>query len=728
MDGSRLGRHVRHGGRVIRCGRLSVHVGHGCGGHRARCFHAGRHVAAGVPLGKLFLCHSLSEHDDHGGGDDDHHEADADEHVALGGRSGLFLFLGELGLEDGLLVVAHAVAVAVEGFTGVVGEGVSVVAHTVAVAVGPFGGVGWEHVGVHAVWIVTVPVVVGVGPLRGFVDEEVGVGALNVIAVAVPVLVGGLGGVVRESVAVVAHAVAVGVNPLGLVLGEGIGVVACRVVAVAVTVTVGGLRPVFGEHVSVVAHAVHVGVGGFERIFREGVGVVAHAVFVVVRSFSGVVGRPVAVITHAVAVAVNGFIGVVGENVCVVADAVKVRIKRFVGVVGEGVCVVAHTVVVRVQGFACIVGEDISVVAHAVVVRIEGFACIVGEGIGIVAHAVAVRIGGFGAVQREGIGVVTHAVVVRIGRFAGVVGEGVLAVEHTVAVGIDVEDGDFVAHDGVAEFKAVVRGDLDLPLLSRLGQGWLDGGLSVVCSVVGAVHVPVDFRLAGFRIAVVVGIVVGERQGFVVVSLRRGCDEDVGHHGGVVGWKTFRDDDLERAPSIARVGGVAVGIHDGHVDGGCPGTAERCHPVKRPLNLVLVRVGGAVALLGGLNPGPGVHQLAFVDLHVEATAGRVGAGLDADGDGIHGAGDVGGGEVVSNGRASKVAVTSATLSGLTVPSGGVAFNGRDGRHEEHHHGDDEEAGWGVHSLRIVTLHIIKLVHRPRIAPQDTIQNHRGAIK
>ena len=83
----------------------------------------------------------------------------------MGSRSGLFLFLGELSLEDSLLVVAHAVAVAIECFTGIVGEGVSIVAHTVGVAVGPFGGVRREHVGVHAVGIVTVSVVVGVGPL-----------------------------------------------------------------------------------------------------------------------------------------------------------------------------------------------------------------------------------------------------------------------------------------------------------------------------------------------------------------------------------------------------------------------------------------------------------------------------------------------------------------------------------------------------------------------------------
>ena len=139
-------------------------------------------------------------------------------------------------------------------------------------------------------------------------------------------------------------------------------------------------------------------------------------------------------------------------------------------------------------------------------------------------------------------------------------------------------------------------------------------------------------------------------------------------------------------------------------------------------------MGGAAALLRGLDTVAGVHQLAFVNLDVEPTTGGVGAGLDADGDAVHGTSDVGGGEVVSDGRASEVAVAGAALSGLAVPSGGVAFDGRDGRHEEHHHGDDEEAGWGVHSLRIVTLHIIKLVHRPRIAPQDAIQNHRGAIK
>ena len=83
----------------------------------------------------------------------------------MGSRSGLFFFLGELGFEDSLLVITHAVAVGIEGFTGIVGEGISVVAHTVGVAVGPFGGVRREHVGVHAVGIVTVSIVVGVGPL-----------------------------------------------------------------------------------------------------------------------------------------------------------------------------------------------------------------------------------------------------------------------------------------------------------------------------------------------------------------------------------------------------------------------------------------------------------------------------------------------------------------------------------------------------------------------------------
>ena len=79
-------------------------------------------------------------------------------------------------------------------------------------------------------------------------------------------------------------------------------------------------------------------------------------------------------------------------------------------------------------------------------------------------------------------------------------------------------------------------------------------------------------------------------------------------------------------------------------------------------------MGGTVALLRGLDTVAGIHQLAFVDLDVEATTGGVGAGLDADGDAVHGTGDVGGGEVVGNGGSAEVAVTGAPLTGLAVLS------------------------------------------------------------
>ena len=77
-------------------------------------------------------------------------------------------------------------------------------------------------------------------------------------------------------------------------------------------------------------------------------------------------------------------------------------------------------------------------------------------------------------------------------------------------------------------------------------------------------------------------------------------------------------------------------------------------------------MGGTVALLRGLDTVAGVHQLAFVNLDVESTAGGVGAGLDADGDAVHGTGDVGGGEVVGHGGAAQVAVAGAALTGLAV--------------------------------------------------------------
>ena len=190
------------------------------------------------------------------------------------------------------------------------------------------------------------------------------------------------------------------------------------------------------------------------------------------------------------------------------------------------------------------------------------------EGVGVVAHTVVVGVGGLGAVLWEGVGVVAHTVVVRVGRFTGVVGEGVLAVEHPVTVRIDVEDGDFVAHDGIAEFEPVVRGDLGLPLLAGLGERGFDGGLAVVCGVVRAVNVPVNLRLTGFGVAVVVGVIVGEGQGFIGVGFRRRGDGDVGGDRCVVGWKALGDDDLRGAPGVAGVGAVAVGVQNRHVNGG----------------------------------------------------------------------------------------------------------------------------------------------------------------
>ena len=169
-------------------------------------------------------------------------------------------------------------------------------------------------------------------------------------------------------------------------------------------------------------------------------------------------------------------------------------------------------------------------------------------------------------------------------------------------------------------------------------------------------------------------------------------------------------------------------MHDGHVHGGGATAAEGRHPVESPLDLISGGVGGAVPLLRGLNAVAGVHELTFVDHDVEATARRVGTGLNADGDGVHGAGDVGRGEVVRDGRAAEVTVATAPRGGLAVFSRRVAFDGGNGRHEKDHHGHGDEAGRGVHSLRIVTLHIIKLVHRPYIAPQRAFQKRRGAIK
>ena len=160
-----------------------------------------------------------------------------------------------------------------------------------------------------------------------------------------------------------------------------------------------------------------------------------------------------------------------------------------------------------------------------------------------------------------------------------------MAVQHTVAVGVDVKDGDFVAHDGVSEFQTVVRRHFDLPLLSGLGIGGLNGGFSVVSRVVRSIYVPVKGGLRGFRVAVVVRIVVGEGQGFVGVSIRSGSDGHIGNHWSVVGRQTFGNDDLEVAPSIAAVGAVTVGFHHGDVNRGGSCTSKGCHPVKGPGDL-----------------------------------------------------------------------------------------------------------------------------------------------
>ena len=143
-----------------------------------------------------------------------------------------------------------------------------------------------------------------------------------------------------------------------------------------------------------------------------------------------------------------------------------------------------------------------------------------------------------------------------------------MAVQHPVAVGINVKDRDFVAHDRIAEFEPIVGRHLGLPLLAGLGERGLDGGLAVVSGVVRTVDVPVNLGLTGFRVAVVVSIIVGEGEGFVSVGFRRWGDGDVGGDRGVVGWKAFGDDDLRGAPRIAGVGAVTVGVHDRHVNGG----------------------------------------------------------------------------------------------------------------------------------------------------------------
>ena len=192
-----------------------------------------------------------------------------------------------------------------------------------------------------------------------------------------------------------------------------------------------------------------------------------------------------------------------------------------------------------------------------------------------------------------------------------------MPVEYTVAIGVNVIDGDFVTHDGVPEFKTVVGGYLHFPLLASRGGGRLDGDFAVVSRVVRSVNVPVNGGLGGFGVAVVVRIVVGEGQRFIGVGIGGGGDGHVGNHGGVVGRQPLRDDHLEVAPSIAAVEAVAVGFHHGDVNRGSARSTKRRHPVKGPGDLRRSGVRGAVLLLIDVHARSGVHQLTFVNLHVE---------------------------------------------------------------------------------------------------------------
>ena len=127
-------------------------------------------------------------------------------------------------------IVAHAIAVGIDGLTGVGGEDVRIVTYAVVIGVGCFRGVVGEIIGVIAHTIT-----VAVKPLVGVVGEGVGVVARGVVAVAITVAVGCLRRIVVKGVAVITHAVAVGVGPFVLVVGKSIALVA---VAVAVGVVI----------------------------------------------------------------------------------------------------------------------------------------------------------------------------------------------------------------------------------------------------------------------------------------------------------------------------------------------------------------------------------------------------------------------------------------------------------------------------------------------------------
>ena len=75
---------------------------------------------------------------------------------------------------------------------------------------------------------------------------------------------------------------------------------------------------------------------------------------------------------------------------------------------------------------------------------------------------------------------------------------------------------------------------------------------------------------------------------------------------------------------------------------------------------------GAVLLTVDVDTRSRAHQLAFVDLDVETAGGWASAARDANGHRIHGASDVGGGEVVGNRDATHVVVATASLPRLRV--------------------------------------------------------------
>ena len=303
-----------------------------------------------------------------------------------------------------------------------------------------------------------------------------------------------------------------------------------------------------------------------------------------------------------------------------------------------------------------------------------------------------------------------------------------MAVQNAVAIRVNVLDGYFVAHHGSTEFKTVVGRDFSLPLLSGLGGGGGYGRLTVVGAVVEAIDVPVDVGLRRLRIAVVVSVIVSQRQGLIRFGVGCRSDLNVGGHGGVVGWATFRNGDREAVPSVAVEVAAGIGLQHGHVDRGDAAAADRGHPFEGPTELALARVGGAVHGGVDLDARTGVHEVALVHHDVEATAEGLRTAGVADVDGVHRSSQIGGGEVVGRRYPAVVGVAGAACAGLTVLSGRRPL---DGGHSDDEKGNEDQgnsASWHVHDPRNVTLHIIKLVYCQDNAHQGRLSNQRGAIK